>query len=249
MRTELNSTRQTLAQTQQALADANAKILSLNESLAKYNSILTDVPFAKDYAKLVGKFLSVANELNASALSMLDLDVDDPYNLMKYLTRYAKTVASIDMPTLTAELKMLEKGNMVLVGSTLATYNKTNSLDELKSSTIQYFFTSFLQKWIDALVVLNESMAGADRLVDGVTSANVKIFESYRTRIQQVCSELGVIVENVHLFDKIGEKIDLSAKLVDIGMATGDIVDMENAVVYLEGSRRPDVKIKVKVQE
>jgi hypothetical protein len=92
-------------------------------------------------------------------------------------------------------------------------------------------------------------MAGADRLVEGVTPDDVKVFADYREQLQSLCSKLGIIVENVRLFDKIGEKIDLNAQLVDVGFSTGDILDMENAVVYLEGSHRPEVKVRVKVQE
>lgn len=247
--TELYATKSDLEMTKGSLVTANNAINDLNERLGKYNTILSDVPFAKEYATLVGKMVGLANDVRTSALKMLDLDVEDPYNLMRYITRYEKTVSLIDMPTLMAELKMLEKGNMVLVGSTLATYNKSNSEEELKSSTCQYFFTSYLQKMIDGLVVLNESMAAADRLVEGVTKDNVKVFSDYRPRIQELCSQLGIVVENVRLFDKVGEKIDLNAQLVDFGFATGDIIDMENALVYLEGTHRPETKVRVKVQE
>lgn len=247
--TELATTRTTLQDTEVSLSNANAKIESLNCSLTKFNTILTEVPFAKRYSAIVVKFLNLANEINSSAIRMLELDVDDPYFLMKYISRYAKALSNVDMLTLTAELRMLEMGDMVLVGSTLATYNKNNSAEDLESSTRQYFFTSYLQKMIDALVVLNESMAGADRLVDGVEEGDVAVFANYRTQIEDICGELGVIVENVRLFDKVGEKIDLSAELVDINASTGDIVDMENAVVYLQGSIRPEIKVKVKVQE
>ncbi|MBR5105997.1 MAG: hypothetical protein IKU93_06135 [Alistipes sp.] len=247
--TELSTTKSDLEMTKNSLETANNAIDNLNERLGKYNTILSDVPFAKEYAALVGKMVDVANEVRTSALKMLDLNVEDPYNLMRYITRYEKTVSLIDMATLMSELKMLEKGNMVLVGSTLATYNKSNSEEDLKSSTCQYFFTSYLQKMIDGLVVLNESMAAANRLVEGVTKDNVKVFSDYRPRIQELCSQLGIVVENVRLFDKVGEKIDLNAQLVDFGFATGDIIDMENALVYLEGSHRPETKVRVKVQE
>lgn len=247
--TELDETKVKLEHTESALESANETIADRDRSLTKFNAILSEVPYAKEYAGLVVKLMDLAEEVNTSALAMLDLDVADPYNLMKYISRYSKSVASLDMRTLNAELKMLEAGNMVLVGSPLATYNRNNSEEDLRMSTCQYFFTSYLQKMVDALVVLNESMAGADRLVDGVVKDDVLVFMTYRERIQKICDELGIVVENVRLFDKVGEKIDLSAQLVDIGFATGDIVDMENALVYLNGSHRPEVKVKVKVQE
>lgn len=246
---ELNETAAKLNSTETSLKEANEENNNLNNRLELYNTILTDVPFAKDYAASVSKFINLANEVNGSALKMLELDVEDPYNLMKYISRYAKTVASIDMQTLVTELRMLEKGNMVLVGSTLATYNKTNSDEELKSSTCQYFFTSYLHNLVDGLVVLNECMAASDRLVDGVTRDDVRVFADYRNRIQNACNELGIEVENVCLFDKMGAKIDLSVQLVDLGFEAGDILDMENVIVYLRGSRRPDVKIRVKAQD
>lgn len=246
---ELQDTRVKLKDTEDALDNSKAEVVSLNQSLVKFNTILSEVPFAMEYAAMVGKLLNLAEEINLSALRMLDLDLEDPYNIMKYISRYAKVLSSLDMQTLNAEVKMLEKGNVVLVGSTLATYNRNNSEEDLKTSACQYFFTSYLQKLIDGLVVLNESMAGADRLVDGVTKDDVKVFVDYRIQLQELCLKLGVVVENVRLFDKVGEKIDLSAQLVDIGFSTGDIVDMENAVVYLEGARRPEVKVRVKVQE
>ena len=245
----LDETKNQLANTEDLLAKANDEIVSANKSLEKFTNILSEVPFAIDYAANVSKLLSVADEINNSAIKMLDLDLEDPYNIMKYISRYAKTLSMIDMQTLYAELKMLAKGNMVLVGSSLATYNKSNSAEDLKNSTIQYFFTSYLQKLVDGLVVLNESMAGADRLVDGVKAENVKVFANYRTKLQELCSLLGIVVENVCLFDKVGEKIDLRVELVDIGFSTGDIVDMENAIVYLQGARRPDTKVRVKAQE
>ena len=246
---ELTTTKDKLSDTETKLEKSQAEVASLNQSLVKFNTILAEVPFAMEYASLVDKLLDLSDKINASAIKMLELDVEDPYNLMKYISRYAKTLSALDMRTLNAELKMLEKGNMVLVGSTLATYNKANSEEDLKASTCQYFFTSYLQKLIDGLVVLNESMAGADRLVEGVTPDDVKVFADYREQLQSLCSKLGIIVENVRLFDKIGEKIDLNAQLVDVGFSTGDILDMENAVVYLEGSHRPEVKVRVKVQE
>lgn len=247
--TELNETAAKLHSTETSLNEATEANNNLNNRLELYNNILSDVPFAKEYASSVGKLVALANEVNDSALKMLELDVEDPYNLMKYISRYAKTVASIDMQTLMTELRMLERGSMVLVGSTLATYNKSNSEEDLKSSTCQYFFSSYLESLVDGLVVLNECMAASDRLVDGVTREDVRVFADYRARIQNACNELGIEVENVCLFDKMGAKIDLSVQLVDLGFEAGDILDMENVIVYLKGSRRPDVKIRVKAQD
>lgn len=247
---DLSTAKQKLSETEKALHDAGNTIEYLNKAQEKFNIVLRYVPFARDYARSVNELLSIKEQIQKSALALLDLKIDDPYYIMKYITRFDRTVIDINMDNMVTELKMIENGDMVLCGSTLSTYDQSQPQESLESSTRQYFFVSYLQKLIDGIVVLNESLVGSHRVVDGLSSRDVEVFAGMRERINTICNKLGVVVESVKLFDDVGQKTDLRViEQVDAGFTSGDIVDIENAIVYLAGTHRPDVKIRVKIQE
>lgn len=246
---ELRETKGKLVTTVKERDDSQNTVKRLEAAQKTFTDVLTYVPFAEEYSRKVIKLLDIVDRVNHSAVKLLDVEsVEDPYHIMKSLAKYSKSIASIDIVQFYTDIKMITKGQMVLNDTTLATYNQNLSKEELHNSLKIYFFDTYLAKYIDAIIVLNESCIGLDKLVDGLTPDNVKVFLQYREELRQCVDLLEIEVETTHLFDKVGQKIDLRVTLIDAGFATGDILEIENCYVYLKGSQRPDTKIYVKAQ-
>ena len=246
---ELRKTKEYLKKTTDNLNVANKTIKTLEDAQAKFTNVLTYVPFAEDYTKKVMALLNVVDQMNKSATKLLDVEtVEDPYHITKSLAKFAKAIADIDMAQFYTDIKMITEGQMVLKDTTIATYDQNLDNEQLHNSLKIYFFDTYLAKYINAAVVLNESCIGLDRLVKGLTKNDVMAFLKYREELEQCVDQLEIEVETTHLFDKVGQKIDLRVTLVNAGFATGDILEIENCFVYLKGGQRPDSKIFVKAQ-
>ena len=246
---KLDTTVSKLTETTGNLELAKKQINSLENAQAQFTNVLTYVPFAKDYSGKVWELIGVVEKINRSAAKLLEKEsVEDPYHVMKCLAKFTKALSGIDMAQFYTDVNMITKGQMVLKDTTLATYNQTSNKEELNNSLKIYFFDSYLAKYINAAVVLNESCIGLGKLVEGLTPNDVKEFVKYRDELQQCIDQLDIEMETTHLFDKVGQKIDLRVTLIDAGFSTGDILEIDNCYVYLKGSQRPDTKIYVKAQ-
>lgn len=245
----LRSTRKDLDNTTENLEDARKTITILNAAQKKFTDVLTYVPFAEEYAQKVMELIEVANRVRKSATNLLGIEsVQDYYHIMKSLAKYSKATSDIDMTQFYTDIKMITKGQMVLKDITLADYNQSSDKEQLHNFVKIYFYDTYLMKFVDAIIVLNETCIGLNRLVKGLSSDDVKDFLTYREELQKCTDQLEIEVETTHLFDKVGKKIDLLVTLVDAGFSPGDILEIQNCYVYLKGSQRPDTKIYVKAQ-
>ena len=246
---ELKITKANLKKTIEDLNTSQRIIRMHEEAQKKFTTVLTYVPFAEEYTLKVKNLHDVVNQICQSATKLLEIEtIQDPYHIMKCLAKYTKSITGIDLPQFYTDVKMITKGQMVLKDTTLSTYNQESSREQLYNSLKIYFFDTYLSKYIESAVVLNESCIGLDRLVNGLQESDVKIFKAYREELQKCVEQLEIEVKTVHLFDKVGQKIDLRVTLVDAGFSTGDILEIENCFVFLKGGRQPDTKIFVKAQ-
>ena len=228
---------------------SNTKVSRLEKAQEMYSTKLTYVPFAEGYSAKIQSLIDIAININKSAVALLDIQLEDPYHIMKCIAKYNKALSLIDMDMFYTDVNMIAKGGMVLEGTVLSTYNQDNSKDQLYNSMKLYFFDNYLAKYVNAIVVLNESLAGIDRMVEGLTEKDVRQFKQYRSEIEDAVRNLEITVEAVRLFEKVGNKIDLRVTQIDAGFSTGEILEIENCIVYLAGAHRPDAKIYVKAQE
>lgn len=228
---------------------SNTKVSRLEKAQEMYSTKLTYVPFAEGYSAKIQSLIDIAININKSAVALLDIQLEDPYHIMKCIAKYNKALSLIDMDMFYTDVNMIAKGGMVLEGTVLSTYNQDNNKDQLYNSMKLYFFDNYLAKYVNAIVVLNESLAGIDRMVEGLTEKDVRQFKQYRSEIEDAVRNLEITVEVVRLFEKVGNKIDLRVTQIDAGFSTGEILEIENCIVYLAGAHRPDAKIYVKAQE
>lgn len=246
---ELGRIKEELSSTSIKLSEKTNEVLNLTKANEQFTSTLTFVPFAAEYARDIEVLIKTGANIVSDVMSILtDRHIEDPFHVMKAISKYTSYISKIDMEMFYADIKMISEGSVVLKGTTLSSYDQ-NDTSQLSGKMRQYFFDKYLEKYIEGLVVLNESMAGVYRLADGVSEADSGIFIKYRDEITKNVSALGICIESVRLFEKVGNKIGLSAEQIDAGFETGDILELENCIVYFEGGRRPDIKIKVKVQD
>ena len=225
------------------------EVIRLEQGQQIFTSKLTFVPFAVEYAKKIVSLLELSESIQAKIAEVIEMDIDDPYHIMKAVTKYATSTSTIDMKMFYTDVKMISEGQIALNSTTLAGLDQNSAKDSLDTGMRMYFFDRYLEKYVDALMVLNESMAGIHHLINSVPVSETRIFDNYREQLIKTVMNLGLKVDSVKLFDKVGSKIGLSATLVDAGFSTGDILEIENCVVYFENGRRPETKIRVKVQE
>ena len=233
------------------LARARAEIEVLNNEMQIYREKVTFVPFANRYCEIIKRLFSVTNKVSKGAAYLQQLStVDDPWHIIKAIARYNTAMMDVEVEMLYTEINMVYTGQLVLNGTMLSQLKTECNQSELENSIKSYFFNSYLSKYIDALIVFNESLAGIHRLTQGVTDENTKQFAEFRTQINAILDELGITVKSVHLFENVGQKIDLQAEVGDFGDFTpGTILEIENCIVYLTGGNEPETKIKVKIQE
>lgn len=250
-KTSLDATKRELADTSNALSNAQATIGRLEKAQEKFTTTLAYVPFAKDYSEIVLKFANIAEQVRKEVIALLEnKDITDPWHIMKSLARYDRVTAKIDLMQFYTDLRMVTEGQMVLKNTTLANYNQNEKPDKLHNSLRNYFFDTYLKNYVEAITVLTETCIGFDRLIAEVTSENTRKFDELAGQLKQCCEDLEITVETPHLFEKVGQRTDLQATLVDAnaGFGTGEILEIENCFVYIKGGKRPEGKIYVKVQ-
>lgn len=243
----LKSSQDELRETKEDRDKKKHKIEQLEKAQEEFTRSLTSVPFATAYSKLVYDLLELGQQIQTSAYAVLDMEVDDPYFIMKALSRYGKMMVGIDMGKFQTDVNMVAKAKFVFKDSLLATFKGENK--DIDNIVRSYFFNQYLEKYVNALMVLNESMAGLKLLLPEVKS-KVDKFESFRTELLVLTKKLNVTVLYVKVGDMAGENVDLKAKPVDVEIGTpGQILEVENCIVYLMDSRKPQTKIKVTIKK
>lgn len=233
------------------IENKETEISNLNSEMQNYRERVDFVPYAVNYGKIVKNVIEIASQVSKAAADLMcKPGIDDVWHIVKAISKYNTAMLEIDLEQFYTEVQMINSGQIVLKGTMISKFNTECSKEELDYSIKSYFFNSYLKRYMDALIVFNESMAGIDRLTMGVESADVAKFNEMRAQIEKVLSELGITADYVKLFDNVGEKIDLQAEVGDYGdFSSGTILEVENCIIYLTGGNKPETKIKVKIQE
>jgi hypothetical protein len=227
-----------------------AEVTRLEDEQRIYSEKIAFVPFASQYARDVYSLINTVNEINQQAKELAKVEVEDPYLIFKAISKFNLAQSEIDYEGLLLDVSLAAKNDMSFAKSGIANL-KTVSQDQMFSSLRNYFLSAYLEKYIDAAVVYNESLAGIDRLVEGIDASLTAPFKSFRDKLKECCKHLGIAVISVKLFDTLGDNIDLKATMVDFDdrLPADSIIAIENCLVYPEGGRRPMEKIFVKAQK
>ena len=222
-------------------------IKRLEKAQEGFTRSLSSVPFAESYCKKIHELIIIGNKIQSTAYSLLDMEVDDPYFIMKALSKYGKMIDGINLEKFLTDVSMASKANFVFKDSALANFKEDNKdIDTIMKS---YFFNQYLEKYINAIMVLNESMSGLKLLLPEVQS-RVLVFDKYRNELLSLAKQLKITVLFVKVGDMAGENVDLKARLVDVEIGKpGQILEIENCIVYLADSRKPQTKIKVTIKQ
>jgi len=230
-------------------SEKNIEIKKLQDEQKMFTTQLTSIPFAQEYAKGISKLNDVVDEVLSNAAKITELKLDDFYHINKAISKYAIKVSKIDMEQFATDVNMAAKSHFVFKDCTLSTFNQNDSENNLKISTKQYFFEKYLKVYIDAIMILNESLSGVYHFMDDLPKERCMIFDTLRKKIIDACYAIDIDVFSVKLFDMIGEKIDLKVEKVDAPFGkTGQIIEVCNCQVKLKGGSMPDDKIVVKVR-
>ena len=233
------------------LKDAHqAEVDRLEAEQRIYSEKIAFVPFASQYAKDIYSLISTVNDINRQARELSRADVEDPYLIFKAISKFNLAQSEIDYEGMLLDVSLAAKDDMSFADSGI-TNLKTVSQDQMFSSLRSYFLSAYLEKYINAAVVYNESLAGIDRLVEGIDESMTAPFKLFREKLKECCKRLGIAVISVKLFDTLGDNVDLKATMVDYdsSLPADSIIAIENCLVYPEGGRRPMEKIYVKAQK
>lgn len=228
----------------------DAVVAQLKQEQKFYTDRIAIVPFASQYAQIIYSLINIVNDINVKAGELANADVDDPYMIFKAIGRFNMALSKIDYEKMLLDVSLAANDEMSFFDSGITSL-KSVSQDQMFTSLRSYFLTSYLEKYINAAVVYNESLAGMDRLVSGLTPQQTAPFNAYREKLTECFKRLGIAVVSVKLFDKLGDNADLKARMVDFdeSLPADTIIGIENCLVYPEGGRRPQEKIYVVAQK
>lgn len=248
---ELRTVNGELTDEKKAHTEARNTIDRLNAAIKRFDNKLGDAAFAQPYCRNILRLLEVADNVQKSAAETLKADIDDPYFIYKAIASFSAKLDNINIGSFYSDVDMVSNTGFVPKGTPLATYDPKLPKSELDELTKNYFFSSYLKEYVNALVVFNESMIGLAHLVPDMPAALVRPFEEYRAQIQAAVSALGINVLSVKIFDFVHNNTDLLATEVDGGYDTpGVILEIENCLVSLAGAPRDGgERIRVKVQQ
>lgn len=248
---ELRTVNGELTDEKKAHTDAQNTIVRLSAAIRRFDDKLGDAAFAQAYCRNILRLLEVADNVQKSATDTLKADIDDPYFVYKAIAAFTAKLDNINIGSFYSDVDMVSNTGFVPKGTPLATYDPKLPKSELDELTKNYFFSSYLKDYINALVVFNESMIGLAHLVPDMPAALVRPFEQYRAQIQAAVAALGINVLSVKIFDFVHNNTDLLATEVDGGYDTpGVILEIENCLVSLSGAPRDGgERIRVKVQQ
>lgn len=247
---ELSTTRTTLKTTSEELRVANDTIVAKEKALDRFNKTITDIAPAKEYADSLEKLLQIGEKVEKAAIGLgQNKDVDD-YLINKYITRYRAALSVIDMQMFTTDVLNATKAQFVYKGQMLATFDQKDKKSFYESMKL-YFYDTYIKKYVDALVVLNETMVGMQYLADGATAKDVKAFETYRKEIDAILKAIEIDVISVKIMDSCTDNLSLTVipKVLDFDCPKNSICQIDNCIVYLKGASKPNEKIHVIVKK
>lgn len=246
---ELNRTRGELGKKEQECLFLSRDLQNKTEALKGYAARITDVQPAGAYAKFVLKLLQIGHSVEKAADKLLEKGIDD-YLLSKYITRYQKALHQLDMDQFSTDVLNIANVQFVYKQQPLAKYDQ-HDLTQFKESMKLFFFESYLGKYINALMVFNETMAGLHHLVDGLTEHDTTVFAQFRNELGSIFKDLEIEVHSVKIFDSITDNVDLSVKMrpLEFDCPSGTICQIDSCLVYLAGGNKPNDKIHVIVKE
>lgn len=251
-----NKVRHELGQTQTALRSKESECMTLlceikklDDSLARYSARITDVTPAGNYAKQVEKLLQLGHRIEKSADGLLGRCSDD-YLITKYITRYQKSLHCIDMDQFITNVLNIANVQFVYNQQQIAKYDQKDE-KQFKESMKIFFFESYLEKYISALMVFNETLAGLYHLIDDINESDAKEFTHYRDELNAIFKALEISVHSVKIFDSITDNVDLHVEMrpLDFDCPSGTICQIDSCIVYLTGGIKPTDKIHVIVKE
>lgn len=247
---ELTSIRSNLESTTIELQSANETIFAKDKALERFNKSITDIAPAKKYADSLEKLLVIGDKVEQSAISLgQDNNIDD-YLINKYIARYRLTLSSINMQLFVTDVLNATKAQFVYKSQMLASFDQRDK-ETFHESMKLYFYDAYLKKYIDALVVLNETMVGMQYLAEGATTDDVKPFEHYRKEINAILNELEIEMLTVKIMDLCTDNLMLTVipKELDFECPKNSICQINNCIVYLKSSNKPNEKIQVIVKK
>lgn len=245
-KSQLAKSNQQLEVTKQTLEVKTNEVTRLNKAQEFYNTKLTVVEFAASYASDIKQLLRIATDIQIKATGILE-QTKNIERVLKTLTKFYSSIQEVNLLSFYTDVEMISNAQMVLNSRALATYNQNGANAELYNSMILYFYDNYLMKYIDALVVLNESLLALDKFGD-VSSNLVKPFVESQGKINAIVNKLGLAVDTVHLFDDTEDKMDLDITTYHGDFEFGTIVEIDNCWVYIKGGNKPTTKIRVKAQ-
>lgn len=225
-----------------ALKNKDAEINQLKDNQQFYIKNFTRVSFAKQYALEVTKLITLSNEINKVAYRLMNSDkMDDPYNLYKAISKYNANVANVDMPTFLSEVNMMANGELLLNTS------EFTKVDE--NSFRKLFFFNYLEKYTNAIIVFNESLAGLCYFDGKLTEEDCKIFVEFRKKIADVLRSLKIEYSSPQIMNSRNDFKEIAIiNRIDAGKKTDSILSIENCIVWMNGAAKPSTKVKVIVQ-
>lgn len=247
---ELSTTRTTLKTTSEELRVANDTIVAKEKALDRFNKTITDIAPAKEYADSLEKLLQIGEKVEKAAIGLgQNKDVDD-YLINKYIARYRASLSVIDMQMFTTDVLNATKAQFVYKGQMLATFDQKDKKTFYESMKL-YFYDTYIKKYVDALVVLNETMVGMQYLAEGATAKDVKPFETYRKEIDAILKAIEIDVIYVKIMDSCADNLSLTVipKDLDFDCPKNSICQIDNCIVYLKGASKPNEKIQVIVKK
>lgn len=231
---------------------AQSEVARLQQKHQLFDNTCISVAYAQEYAQKIKCLVHLSNMLTAHASQLLDTyaaDDGSKYYLYKYLGKYSLSVTPMDFLQFYADTDMIASGGFVFKGCSLTELNQDGTPASLESMK-QYFFITYLEKYIEALVVLNESLAGLDKITS-IKQRDTACFQEYRDQIKNACHDLGIAVKSVKIFDLAVNNPGLQVEPIDFDrkITSGSILEIGNCLVYFEGGTIPQTKIKVKAQQ
>jgi hypothetical protein len=236
-----------LTRTKNNLTEAKEKIQHLEVSQKRYADTISVIPSslgAAGYATNIINLLNVYNSIQRKAVEMQDIKVEDKYPLYKANAIFEKNISVIDMSGFYADAEMVSRGELIFKNRSVISNAK--NMSDVKF----YFYTTYLEKFISALAIYNESLAGLYGW--GYSKNDTSAFNDFRQKIESVAKSLGIKIEIPKLFDNadIGYDVYLvDGCEFDGQFSKGQILEIETCLVYLDGGNRPSARIKVKAQE
>ena len=231
-------------------ADRDKKVIEVKQlkvAQQEYTNSLERVPFAEQYSKQIRQMMELGGKIQTSAYSLLDSNVEDPYFIMKALSKYGKMIDGINMENFYTDINLASKAKFILKDSFLAKFKEDNK--DIDSIMRSYFFNQYLEKYINAIMVLNETMCGLKLLLPELQS-KVGSFEQNRNELLDLAKKLKINVLFVKVGDMAGVNIDLKPTVVDVEIGKpGQILEIQNCIVYQSDKSKPQTRINVTIKK